>query len=110
MYDVGVYPESMSEDWRKSPSGDFVSRQWLLTEYDKRHKGPPGGARKMIEEAPPVDVRPVKEGHWIEDRTDYVCSACGGRVSDEIVFMLQSEELPDYCPNCGADMTGGADG
>ncbi len=38
---------------------DYVSRQWLLTEYDKRHKGPPGGARKMIEEAPAADVLPV---------------------------------------------------
>lgn len=31
---------------------DLISRAWLLTEYDKRHKGPPGGARKLIEEAP----------------------------------------------------------
>lgn len=38
---------------------DYISRQWLLDEYDKRHKGPPGGARKMIEEAPAADVRPV---------------------------------------------------
>ena len=31
---------------------DLISRTWLLSEYDKRHKGPPGGARKLIEEAP----------------------------------------------------------
>ena len=31
---------------------DLISRTWLLAEYDKRHKGPPGGARKLIEEAP----------------------------------------------------------
>ena len=31
---------------------DLISRAWLLAEYDKRHKGPPGGARKLIEEAP----------------------------------------------------------
>ena len=31
---------------------DIVSRQWLLDEYDRRHEGPPGGARKIIEEAP----------------------------------------------------------
>ena len=31
---------------------DLISRSWLLSEYDKRHKGPPGGARKLIEEAP----------------------------------------------------------
>lgn len=38
---------------------DYVSRKWLLDEYDKRHKGPPGGARKMIEEAPPANVQPI---------------------------------------------------
>lgn len=31
---------------------DLISRTWLLAEYDKRHKGPSGGARKLIEEAP----------------------------------------------------------
>lgn len=31
---------------------DLVSRQWLLDEYDRRHEGSPGGARKIIEEAP----------------------------------------------------------
>lgn len=45
---------------------DYVSRQWLLKEYDKRHEGPPGGARKLIEEAPPVaDVRPVVRGNGL---------------------------------------------
>lgn len=35
-------------------TNDLVSRQYLLTEYDRQHVGPPGGARKIIEEAPPV--------------------------------------------------------
>ena len=48
----------------------------------------------------------VSEGYWIENCTDYTCSACGGVVSDEIVYMLKSEGLPDYCPNCGAKMGG----
>ena len=38
---------------------DYVSRQYLLDEYDRQHKGPPGGARKIIEEAPSEDVVPV---------------------------------------------------
>ena len=33
---------------------DLVSRQYLLDEYDRQHQGPPGGARKIIEEAPAV--------------------------------------------------------
>ena len=35
-------------------SSDLVSRSYLLAEYDRQHQGPPGGARKIIEEAPPV--------------------------------------------------------
>lgn len=45
------------------PNGDFVSRQWLIDEYHRRHQGPPGGALKMIEEAPAADVEPSRR--WI---------------------------------------------
>ena len=39
---------------------DYVSRQYLLNEYDRQHQGPPGGARKIIEEAPAEDVVPTE--------------------------------------------------
>ena len=39
---------------------DLISRGWLLAEYDKRHKGPPGGARKLIEEAPSAGPEPIR--------------------------------------------------
>lgn len=39
---------------------DYISRTWLLAEYDKRHKGPPGGARKLIEEAPSAQPEPIR--------------------------------------------------
>ena len=35
---------------------DYISRQYLLDEYDRQHQGPPGGARKIIAEAPAEDV------------------------------------------------------
>lgn len=35
--------------------GDMVSRSYLLSEYDRQHQGPPGGARKIIEEAPSAE-------------------------------------------------------
>ena len=38
---------------------EYISRQYLLAEYDRQHQGPPGGARKIIEEAPAEDVVPV---------------------------------------------------
>ena len=39
---------------------DYVSRQYLLDEYDRQHQGPPGGARKIIAEAPAADVVPTE--------------------------------------------------
>ena len=38
---------------------DLISRAYVLAEYDRQHKGPPGGARKIIEEAPAVGAVPV---------------------------------------------------
>jgi len=36
------------------PDNDLISRTALLDAYDAAHNGPPGGARKLIEEAPAV--------------------------------------------------------
>lgn len=38
---------------------DLVYRNDLLAAYDAAHKGPPGGARKLIAEAPAIDAVPV---------------------------------------------------
>ena len=40
---------------------DTISRQALLAEYDRVHVGPPGGARKLIEDAPEVKPKVVAE-------------------------------------------------
>ena len=37
-------------------TNDYISREYLLAEYDRQHQGPPGGARKIIAEAPAADV------------------------------------------------------
>ena len=50
---------------------DYISREWLLAEYDRRHKGPPGGARAMIEEAPAEDV---VSWEFLERYADYFCA------------------------------------
>lgn len=50
-------------------NNDLISRNALLAEYDRVHIGEPGGARKLIAEAPAVDalVFPCKVGDtvWI---------------------------------------------
>lgn len=70
-------------------------------------------AVKILKEAPAVDVQKIKHGKWIKDNDsfqpddyycvyfDYTCSECGKIVNDRY-------KLPNYCPNCGAKMDGGA--
>ena len=72
---------------------DLVSRSLLLAEYDRQHKGAPGGARKIIEEAPSaqpeiIRCKDCKWGHaeitpdgneiyWICDNWDFATDADG---------------------------------
>ena len=52
--------------------GDMISRSSLLAKYDEEHEGPPGRARKLIEEEPPVHTKII----YCKDcrhRDDYGC-------------------------------------
>lgn len=53
----------------------------------------------------PADVEPVKHGHWIEDQDRIVCSECGTRFKDEIIYMQENKPgAPHRCLECGAIM------
>ena len=86
---------------------DYVSRQYLLDEYDRQHQGPPGGARKIIAEAPAEDVAPVVHGKWIEEwwhgEKTRRCSICN---LTQTVNVYKGEVKFKYCPYCGAKMRG----
>lgn len=96
---------------------DLISRAYVLAEYDRQHKGPPGGARKIMEEAPAVDAAPVVHGRWIETQIPANTTGHGGVGQDKKKGWLCSNcrcafdaELlwcDHYCPNCGAKMDGG---
>lgn len=89
-------------------SNDLVSRRWLLEEYDKRHDGTPGGARKLIEEAPPVaNARVVIPGAWIMRNNACVCSNCGNPVAFKL--MPDGWHVGNFCTKCGADMRDDSD-
>ena len=51
--------------------------------------------------SPTADVEEVKHGEWETDFCDYVCSVCGGHISD---CALDDYSEPPYCPICGAKM------
>ena len=83
---------------------ELISREDLLAKYDRVHIGKPGKARKLIEDAPTVDAKPVVRGRWISLEPEiglFECSKCGHKI-------LRAE--CNYCPNCGADMRGDQDG
>ena len=53
-------------------------------------------------EVPSADVTEVRHGEWLPNKYIYDaldCSICGHFVYDE--------DIPNFCPNCGADMRGG---
>lgn len=71
--------------------GDLISRSALLAEYDRVHVGAPGGARKLIEEAPAVNqsdalsyikqLEQEREALLLIVRTHTACNYCKhGRV------------------------------
>ena len=75
---------------------ELIFKQVLLAEYDKHYVGPPGGARKLIKEAPAVDAVPVVHGYWIEcSDGSCMCSRCNIVIQHGIGY---------YCLNCGAKM------
>jgi hypothetical protein len=58
-------------------ANDLISRQALIAEYDRVHIGPPGGARKLMEDAPAVFVTEVS----CEDpNTEYITFPDGLRL------------------------------
>lgn len=65
---------------------EYIERDWLLHEYDRQHKGAPGGARKIMETAPAADVVPRGETcpyyvHNEHDRgNDSLCRKAGCEV------------------------------
>lgn len=56
-------------------------------------------APENYELAPAADVRPAVRGRWEKDTPmGYKCNTCG--------CLMQGKS--NFCPNCGADMRGGA--
>lgn len=86
----------------------LIDADALIAEYDRVHVGAPGGARKLIEDAPTIEPE-RKTGKWLhtdmnfEDGRDgaprgwmpWYCSECG---------MGVGKHQTTYCPYCGAKM------
>ena len=74
-------------------------------------------ALKTARSIPAADVVEVKHGRWVDTGfenstgTIYICSACNktNNPNKKDVELGRTKEKPDYCPNCGCRMDGGAD-
>lgn len=97
-------------------AGDYIRREDALFALRKAERGGSMTALTRLERAyaeirgmPAADVAEVVHGRWIKDDflSDDVnnaekCSRCG-----ELIGWFGN--LPNYCPNCGAKMDGGAE-
>lgn len=79
----------------------LIDADALIEEYDRVHVGPPGGARKLMGDAPTIEER--KRGAWLPDGQFgfWVCSSCKFPSEASAANLLYK-----YCPVCGADMRG----
>ena len=66
-----------------------------------------------IERILPAYVRPVVRGEWIntdafDKESNVKCSECEMEFDyiDGICYLCAGHRLPNFCPNCGADMRG----
>jgi hypothetical protein len=88
----------------------YVDVDKLIAEYDRVHIGAPGGARKLMVDAPTADVQEVVHGEWIYHpetfytKSGFTCSVC----KDPMWHSPDVKQAFKYCPHCGAKMDGGA--
>ena len=76
---------------------DFISRSALLVEYDRVHVGAPGGARKLIEEAPAVDAIPIDTvAEMLAELFGEECCCNYNGIDEWLPFLC---EHSDTCPD-----------
>jgi hypothetical protein len=63
----------------------------------------------IIDEAPTVDAVEVVHGEWEKQQGIYSCSICGKACPYDVQADIIQYWICNYCPNCGADMTRGAE-
>ena len=85
---------------------DLIDRDALIAEYDRVHVGAPGGARKLMVDAPRVDAELVRRGRWIKSPNIMEYVVCSNCLSDDLSAQVVAlaPEWYRYCPCCGALM------
>ena len=71
---------------------DLISRAHVLAEYDRQHKGRPGGARKIMEDAPAVDAIPVE---WLKKKREVAIWQFAGAIDWLLGDWQKEQEAQD---------------
>ena len=78
-------------------ASDLISRSALLAEYDRVHVGEPGGARKLIAEAPAVDAIPIDTvAEMLAELFGEECCCNYNGIDEWLPFLC---EHSDTCPD-----------
>ena len=80
----------------------LIDKEKLIAEYDRVHQGTPGGARKLMEDAEPVEAIPVD---WIGEYLAWLKGIGGYGLSDAraIQSMLIKWKMEQPHSSCGPD-------
>lgn len=62
---------------------------------------------RALKKIPAADVAPVVHGRW--ENGNPICPVCGEDKFKDLDADIWCDWQPDFCPNCGAKMDGGAD-
>ena len=85
--------------------------------YSKSEKIPASEVKSLIHRIPTADVRENVKGEWSEavvksvygeERLVRSCTVCGCSYFRYDLSENTVDEVPKFCPNCGADMRGDA--
>ena len=73
----------------------LIDANALIAEYDRVHIGPPGGARKLMEDAPTVDA--VEVVRCKDCRKCHPWEAPNGATGYECDYHGEDVKLDDFC-------------
>lgn len=91
---------------------EYIDRDEVIAWIWKQKRLSKGYTVMVIQDLPAVDVAPVVHGRW-KYNTDFQvwnCSECGENPHKGTGVVVSEENLPAYCPHCGARMEGAENG
>ena len=93
---------------------EYIDREELLELYrmddpvlNENGHVPLPVIRQNIMDIPAADVAPVRHGRW--EPGNPICPVCGEDKFKDLDADIWCDWMPDFCPNCGAKMDGGAE-